>query len=110
MQRLLVLLVLPVLLGAQGAAAASSEICVQNNTAEAYVFTLENADGLRARARLAPGATLCLGAAAVPGGVAAAYERDDSVEGCARRLPPGGRDELLAYAAFDRCLWASHGK
>lgn len=106
MQRPLVVLAM---LAAPGAALAADDICVQNATPETYVFTLENAAGLRARARLAPGAELCLSAARVPGGVAAAFTRETSVEGCARLLPETGRDVLLSYASFDRCRWASHG-
>lgn len=94
-------------------ASASAALCVRNGADAAYVFTLETAAGTRARATLAPGAELCLteaaGAVALPGGVAAVYERLDSIEGCSRVLGATGSDELLAYAAFDRCRWASHG-
>lgn len=98
-----------------GAAQAAGEVCVQNGTAADYLFTIElftfeNATGARARASLSPGAELCLSAAgARAGGVVAVYERADSIEGCSRIVGEAGRDALLAYGAFDRCRWASHG-
>ncbi|MDP1669922.1 hypothetical protein [Phaeovulum sp.] len=102
--------VLFLLAAAPSAGFAAGEVCVQNGDAAALVFTLENAAGVRARAMLAPGARLCLSSSGMPGGVVAVFEREDSVEGCSRLVGAGGNEELLAYAAFDRCQWAAHGR
>lgn len=91
-----------------GAAQATGEVCVLNGADADYLFTVENTAGARARATLSPGAELCLSAAGA-GGVVAVYERADSIEGCSRIVGESGRDALLAYGAFDRCRWASHG-
>ncbi len=111
MRQLFAVLVL-VLLPGSGAAA----LCVRNGTDAAYVFTVEDPAGSRARAALAPGAELCLSVQApagaelaLPGGVVAVFERIDSVEGCSRLADATQSETLLAYAAFDRCLWAPHG-
>jgi len=87
-----------------------AEICVENATGASYLFTVENRAGERARATLLPGQTLCLLEAPQDrGGTVAAFEDATRLEGCSRLVDPGGSDRLLAYAAFDRCLWASHG-
>ncbi|MBW6507236.1 MAG: hypothetical protein K0B00_10865 [Rhodobacteraceae bacterium] len=111
MRQFLAVLALVILSGS-----GASALCVANGANAAYVFTVENATGSRARATLAPGAELCLSVQAapgaemaLPGGVVAVFERIDSVEGCSRVVHGSQSETLLAYGAFDRCRWAPHG-
>ena len=89
--------------------ATAADICITNGTDAPYVFTAENRTGQRARATLAPGATLCLSEAPDhPGGVVAAFDGADQLEGCSRLVGPAGSDTLLEYVDFDRCRWTSN--
>ena len=96
------------ILGVLPAATQAGELCVTNGSAGTWLFTVENRDGLRASAELPPGARLCLPEGARTGGIVAAFEGAEQVEGCSRLVSAGGSDRLLEYAAFDRCRWASH--
>lgn len=87
--------------------ASAAELCVSNGTGERLHFTVEAAGtGIRRGADLAPGEALCLPDA--EGGVVAAFESAESIEGCSRLVPAGRSDRLIAFARFDRCTWASH--
>ena|GEM_PF-1881500 len=92
----------PLVAGAPGGAA----LCVNNATQESYHFTVRGIDSAgRAQGELGPGETLCL---PFPGrGVVAAFETAESLEGCSRLVPAGGREALLAFGRFDRCAWAT---
>lgn len=98
------------LMGAAGAGGvAAAEICVENHSDAAYFFTAETHDGVRGSASLPVGARLCLDEPlATPGGVVAAFDGADRLEGCSRLVGPGGSDALLAYVDFDRCRWVSN--
>lgn len=89
--------------------ADAAQICVVNGADAPYLFTAEARDGQRASATLAPGATLCLSEANDhPGGVVAAFDGADQLEGCSRLVGSAGSDTLLIYADFDRCAWTSN--
>ncbi len=89
--------------------ASAADICITKGADAPYVFTAANRTGQRARATLAPGATLCLSEASDhPGGVVAAFGGEGQLEGCSRLVGPAGSDTLLAYVDFDRCRWTSN--
>jgi hypothetical protein len=93
------------------AGAAVADICVVNGTDAPYIFTVEVHSGARRKATLAPGSALCLPEApGSPGGVVAAFDGPERVEGCSRQVAPGGTETLLLHANFDRCLWAPQGR
>ncbi|WP_421704005.1 hypothetical protein [Aliiroseovarius sp.] len=86
--------------------ALADTLCVTNASDTRHFFAVASDSGKRAADWLAPGAQLCLDTKA-PGTVSV-YEEDDAFEGCSRRLPPGGAEQMHAYAPFDRCTWAVH--
>lgn len=90
---------------AQAGATQPASLCVTNESAGVYHFTVRAVDGTRRLGRdLAPGQTLCL---THPGrGVVAAFESAQSLEGCSRLVPAGGHARLIAFGRFDRCAWA----
>ncbi|MDP3961513.1 MAG: hypothetical protein Q8Q26_15885 [Pseudorhodobacter sp.] len=89
--------------------AAAAQICVVNGADAPYLFTAEARDGQRASATLAPGAQLCLNEAPDhPGGVVAAFDGANQLEGCSHLVGPGASDTLLIYVDFDRCAWTSN--
>jgi len=88
---------------------AAADICVVSGSDAPYLFPAEARDGQRASATLAPGAQVCVGEApGHPGGLVAAFDGADQLEGCSRLVGPAGSDTLLIYADFDRCAWVSN--
>ncbi|WP_300512965.1 hypothetical protein [Aliiroseovarius sp.] len=81
-------------------------LCVTNASEQRHFFAVAADDGARLADWLAPQAQLCLDSA-FPG-TASVYEEEDAFEGCSRRLPAGGKEQMYAYAPFDRCTWAVH--
>lgn len=89
-------------LAAPGIAAAKS--CLVNAGDAPLFLTVETAEDRRTGWR-DPGAWLC----AAGGGnriTVAAFEGEDVLEGCSRRVPGDGVVEIRAYQGVDLCLWS----
>jgi len=86
--------------------AFSDALCVTNASDTRHFFAVASDTGKRVADWLPPGAQLCLDTQAP--GIASVYESAEAFEGCSRRLPPGGSEQMLAYAPFDRCTWSAH--
>ncbi len=89
---------------------AESRICIENAAGHAHLFTTETREGLRQTAMLTPGGRLCSGPTAAEDGIVGVFETPDALEGCARIIPAGTTETLIAYAEFDRCRWGGHGR
>lgn len=89
--------------------APSNGFCIVNASAVPYVFTTETREGRRQVAEIAPGGRLCAMGTDAKDGVVGVFESLEALEGCARIVPRGTSEELIAYAEFDRCRWGSHG-
>lgn len=83
--------------------------CIENGSEVPHLFITETREGVRQNATLAPGERLCASGSSAADGIASVFESADTIEGCARVVPLGETEALIAYAEFDRCEWRSHG-
>lgn len=82
--------------------------CIVNSSPDTMFLTTETREGARAFSSLAPGGQLCSATTAHTDGIISVFESEDSFEGCSRIVPVGRVEEMLEFAAFDRCGWGSH--
>jgi len=83
----------------------AASLCVTNASAQPYFFVVRAIDpAARVGHDLTPGQALCLNHDGR--GVVAAFATAQSLEGCSRLVPAGGRETLTVFGRFDRCAWA----
>ncbi len=86
------------------ALADAHSVCVENGTAETWIFVADADDGERMVETLTPGAQLC--SQGLEAGTVAAFVHADDLEGCSRRVPAGAVERLEAFPGTDLCEWA----
>ncbi|NNE88712.1 MAG: hypothetical protein HKN27_11600 [Silicimonas sp.] len=91
------------------AQAPEGGFCIANATDTSYIFITETRESVRQVEKIGPGGMLCASQTAAKDGIVSVFESLDALEGCARIIPRGVVETLIAYAEFDRCAWSSHG-
>ena len=91
------------------AALAPPAVCVRNASDERHFFAAEATGSARVTGWLEPGEELCAPAdtPAAPGFVSV-FEDEEGFEGCSRLVSAGKSEDMIRYADFDRCAWASN--
>lgn len=86
---------------------SSSEICVQNETAQVLVITAAANSGAEITGLLGAGEELCAPSpVAGDTGTIRVSETEDATKVCSKLARAGKTQRLLAYSAPDVCKWA----